>query len=209
MSTMSMNTVIHRAFRRDLDRFVDALRSFPDGDADRAAALGRAWANFDAMLTDHHEGEHAIAWPHLERAGVPRELLDRMDAEHEVMARAKVGARTAMAALESRPTQENAVAAASAMYALRDVTVTHLDHEEAEIEPFYLANEDHPEVKAMGREFGRRSPAFAGRFFAWVTDGATPQEQAAFQENVPGPVLTIMSAIWGRGYRRDIAPVWR
>ena len=61
----------------------------------------------------------------------------------------------------------------------------------------------------MGREFRKRSPAFGGRFFAWVIDGASPQEQAAFEENVPGPVLAIMSAVFGRGYRKDVAPVWR
>ena len=70
---MSMNRVIHGAFRRDLDRFVTALDAFPDGDAARAAALGRAWANFDQQLTHHHEGEHEVAWPHLERAGVSRQ----------------------------------------------------------------------------------------------------------------------------------------
>ena len=69
MPTMSMNKVIHGAFRRDLDRFVGRPRRLSAGDAARAAALGRAWANFDAQLTDHHEGEHEIAWPHLERAG--------------------------------------------------------------------------------------------------------------------------------------------
>ena len=50
MPTMSMNKVIHAAVRRDLDRFVAALAAFPDGDAERAAGLGRAWANFDALL---------------------------------------------------------------------------------------------------------------------------------------------------------------
>ena len=99
MATMSMNKVIHAAVRRDLDRFLAALSAFPEGDAARAADLGRAWANFDAFLTDHHEGEHEIAWPHLERAGVPRELLDQMDAEHEVMAGA-AGCTHRMTALE-------------------------------------------------------------------------------------------------------------
>ena len=70
MATMSMNKVIHAAVRRDLDRFLAALAGFPDGDAARAADLGRAWVNFDTFLTDHHEGEHEIAWPHLERAGI-------------------------------------------------------------------------------------------------------------------------------------------
>ena len=49
MATMSMNKVIHAAFRRDLDRFLAALAGFPDGDAARAADLGRAWVNFDTF----------------------------------------------------------------------------------------------------------------------------------------------------------------
>ena len=67
---MSMNKVIHAAFRRDLDRFLDALGRFRDGDANRAAELGRAWDNFDFQLTKHHEGEHEIVWPALTSVGV-------------------------------------------------------------------------------------------------------------------------------------------
>jgi hypothetical protein len=48
-----------------------------------------------------------------------------------------------------------------------------------------------------------------GRFFAWVMDGASPEEQAAITESVPKPVLAIIGGIFGRGYRRDIAPLWR
>src|SRR5690242_21529666 len=97
MATMSMNKAIHGAFRRDLQRFLDALGSFHDGDHARAAQLGTAWVNFDAQLTDHHEGEHAIAWPALESIGVSRATLEQMDAEHERMATALAHTRTAMA----------------------------------------------------------------------------------------------------------------
>ena len=204
---MSTNKVIHGAFRRDLDRFVAALDALADGDRARAAALGRAWGNFDDQLTDHHEGEHEIAWPHLERAGVPREVLDEMDAEHEVMAAALVTARGAMAGLQQEPTADRAGAALVAMRELRAATLTHLEHEERELETFYLEHEDHPEVKAMARAFRRRTLSFAGRFFAWVTDGATPEERAAL--NVPPPVFAVVTGLFGRGYRRDVAPVWR
>jgi hypothetical protein len=207
MPTMSMNKVIHGAVRRDLDRFVGALAGFRDGDADRARGLGRAWDNLDAQLTDHHHGEHEIAWPHLERAGIRRELLDELDGEHEAMAAAMVAARAAMAALREQPSAGRAGEALAAMEELRVVTLRHLDHEEAELEAFYLANEDHPEIRAMAREYGRRSPAFAGRFFAWVTDGAGPQERAAIA--VPRPVRAVLEGIFGRSYRKDVAPVWR
>ena len=155
------------------------MDAFRDGDAERAAALGRAWANFDTQLTHHHKGEHEVAWPHLERAGITRELLDQMDAEHEVMAAALAGARTAMADLEREPTRERADTALAAMEDLRTATVTHLDHEERELEAFYVENAEHPEVRAMEGEFRKQSPAVGGRFFAWIADGITPEARAA------------------------------
>jgi hypothetical protein len=208
MAEMSMNKVIHAAFRRDLDRFVGALTTFTAGDSARAQQLGRAWANFDHQLTDHHEGEHEIAWPALESVGVTRETIAQMDAEHETMATALGGARTAMSSLESSPGQGEAETALSALMHLRDVTVTHLDHEEQELEPVYLANATGPEMKAMGKKFAKVSPAKGGVFFAWLLDGAGPTERSAITENIPAPVLKIITAVFGRSYRKNVAPVW-
>jgi hypothetical protein len=207
MATMSMNKVIHGAVRRDLERFVAALRSFSDGDRERAEGLGRAWDNLDAELTRHHQGEHEIAWPHLERAGVSRTVLDQMDGEHQVMVDALVHVRAAMAALGGEPTSARAQEALTAMAALRTATLSHLEHEEAELEPFYLTNKDHPEIRAMNRAFSRQSPAVAGRFFAWVSDGISPEARESVE--VPGPVLAVLSGLFGRGYRKDVAPVWQ
>ncbi len=126
MATMSMNKVIHAAFRRDLRRFLDALARFQDGDRDRAAQLGRAWDNFDAQLTDHHEGEHAIAWPTMESIGVSKELLTTFDEEHDRMAEALAGTRTAMTTFRTRATAADAAAARAAMQAIIDETTAAL-----------------------------------------------------------------------------------
>jgi hypothetical protein len=209
MAEMSMNKAIHGAFRRDLDRFIAALSAFSPGDAARAHQLGTAWANFDDQLTHHHEGEHTIAWPALQEMGVSKDLLATMDAEHDVMAAALAEARTAMQALTRTAGVEEANAALAAVRELKSVTVAHLDHEEAQIEQIYLTKRDSPEMKAMGRAFGKVSPARGGRFFAWVLDGASPEERAAVTREVPGPVLRIIGGIFGRGYRKDVAPVWR
>ena len=65
-------------------------------------------------------------------------------------------------------------------------------------------------MKQMGKQFSRRSsPAKAGAFFAWMQDGATPEELAALRANVPGPLVTVLSGVFGRRYRRDVAPVWK
>jgi hemerythrin-like domain-containing protein len=208
MAEMSMNKAIHGAFRRDLERFVDALTDFPAGSHERSQQLTAAWDNFDDQLTHHHHGEHTIAWPHLEAIGVSRELLDTMDAEHGTMAAALTEARRAMGDLNRNPSADRAQAALAAMQQLRNEAVRHLDHEEAELESVYLQNRDHPEVKAMGKKFAKVSPARGGRFFAWLLDGATPDQRATVTDGVPGPVLSLLTGVFGRGYRNNIAPVW-
>jgi hypothetical protein len=208
MSEMSMNKAIHGAVRRDLDRFIAALSAFPPGDLTRARQLAVAWENFEDQLTYHHEGEHTIAWPALEAVGVSKELLATLDAEHESMAAALADARTAIGALTRTAGAEQSTAALAACRALKAVTVAHLDHEEAEIEDVYLANRDTPELKAMGKAFGKVSPARGGRFFAWLLDGASPEERKAVTREVPGPVVFVIGGIFGRGYRKNVAPVW-
>jgi hemerythrin-like domain-containing protein len=206
---MSMNKVIHCAVRRDLGRFRRALDAFPDGDRERAAELHRAWVNFDAQLTDHHEGEHEVAWPALKAIGVSEASIESFDTEHTAMAAALTTARAAMDTLRSTASRADADTAATAMEQLQATTVSHLDHEEQETEPALAQHPGHEAIKEMARKFSRRSgPPKAGNFFAWVQDGATAEERAALRESVPGPVLAILGGLFGRRYRKEIAPVW-
>jgi hypothetical protein len=207
--SMSMNKTIHCAVRRDLSRFRAALDKFADGDKTRAAALHTAWANFDTQLTEHHEGEHEIAWPALKAIGVSDALITTFDEEHEAMAAALRSAGVAMDALAKSGTAADAQAAATAMAVLDEATTTHLDHEERETEQLLLGKPDDPAVKAMGKQFSRRSSLpVAGVFFAWMDDGASSEERATLRQSVPGPVLAIIGGIFGRKYRKEIAPVW-
>lgn len=208
MATMSMNMAIHGAVRRDIARFLAALGSISDGDTRRAAQLGAAWDNLDEQLTRHHEGEHDIAWPALESIGVSKELLATFDEEHDALDVSLTETRAAMATFRRSATATEIAAARAAFEKLQTVARAHLDHEEAELEPVYQEHKDSPEMKAMGRQFGKVSPAVGGTFFAWVMDGAGPEEQASITESVPKPVLMIIGGIFGRGYRRDIASVW-
>src|SRR6478609_7348954 len=129
---MSMNKVIHCAVRRDLERFRRALAAFTDGDRDRAAALYRAWVNFDAQLTEHHEGEHEIAWPALKAIGVSEPTITSFDAEHEQMAADLAATRQAMATLRRTATRADAETASAPLAKLQTTKVTPLDHEEQE-----------------------------------------------------------------------------
>src|SRR5688500_12242535 len=206
--SMSMNKVIHCAVRRDLKRFRAALDAFQDGDRARAAALHRAWENFDTQLTHHHEGEHEIAWPALLAVGITQDSITRFDDEHDAMAAALAETRSKMGTLATSGSRADADAAASSMAKLEEVTVTHLDAEEQVSEPLYAEHHDHPAIKEMGKKFGKQPIGVAGTFFAWVQDGAGPQEMAAFKAEVPRPVAAIIRGLVGRGYRKEVAPVW-
>ncbi len=204
-----MNKVIHCAVRRDLRRFRTALDKFTDGDKARAAALLRAWENFDAQLTDHHEGEHEIAWAGLTAVGVDQATIDSFDHEHELMAADLATTRKAMQTFATSASRAHADAAGAAMAKLETTTNTHLDHEEETSEPVYQKEKDHPAIKEMGKKFSRRTGiGQAGVFMAWLQDGATPEEKAGLRGNVPGPVLAIIAGLFGRKYRKDVRPVW-
>jgi hemerythrin-like domain-containing protein len=208
-TSMSMNKAIHCAVRRDLRRFRDALQAFADGDHVRAEELHRAWENFDAQLTDHHEGEHEVAWPAMRAIGISDASLTSFDTEHEAMATELASTRAAMDRLAASAARADADAAGAALAKLDEATTTHLEHEETLTEPALAENEGHVAVKEMGRKFSRRSgPAKAGTFFAWMADGASAEENGALRHSVPAPVLAILGGLFGRRYRREIAPVW-
>lgn len=206
---MSMNKTIHRAVRRDLARFRLALDAFVDGDRERAAALHRAWQNFDDQLTEHHQGEHEISWPALDALGVAGATIGTFDAEHEAMAADLATAGDALARLRASASRSDADEAAAALQRLQVTTLTHLDHEEAETEVLLTRQADDPALTRMSKQFSRRSgPVKAGTFLAWLQDGATAEEMSALRANVPRPVLTVVGGLFGRRYRTEVAPVW-
>ena len=206
---MSMNKVIQAAFRRDLDRFLSALARFRDGDAARAEQLGRAWDNFDFQLTKHHEGEHEIAWPALAQVGVTR-ADDRPDGRR---ARGDGRAAVCRARVDDR--------AADRSDHRQRADGTHRDgraqdrHQRAprprgaRAQPVYQAKKDDPAIKEMGKKFSKVPPKEGGVFFAWLTDGVSPEAQAGIDATIPAPVRAIVSGLLGRSYKKEIAPVWR
>lgn len=208
MTAMTMNKAIHQAFRRDLNRLVQATASFTDGDVHRAAALGRAWQNLAHQLDRHHHGEHAYAWPAMSALGLDDDLLATLDDEHEAMAQALRVTGLVADRFRRSASRMDAEEFNLALVELHRVTVDHLTHEEAVSEQLMLDNANHPAVKQMGRQFGKVSPTEGGRFFAWVLDGAGPDEEAAIRRDVPAPVLLLIGGIFGTGYRWRIAPTW-
>jgi hemerythrin-like domain-containing protein len=210
MAEMSMNRLTHGAVRRDLDRFAEALSTLGADGERRVEQVSTAWANFQHQLTRHHQSEHRIAWPALRKAGLSDGLLTQFDAEHERMTAALESAGEAMSSLRGTPSAERANATREALAALRAATAEHLDHEDSELEPFLSEHAHMPELKKMHRAFAReRALPELGTYFNWLQDGASGDELAGLRQNVPGPVVSIISRVFGGKYRRIIAAAWK
>jgi hypothetical protein len=206
---MTMNRVIHGAVRRDLARLDAALAAFPDGDGERARGLNRAFANLRTQLTHHHEGEDAHVWPMLAGVGVDGGLLEIMESEHASMSAALAETDAAMATFAASASAADAAAARESLLRTRAVVEQHLDHEESDLEPQLQKHLESPEWKAVEKKLRAGSPAEAGSFFAWLTDGMDNAERSYLRSTVPAPVVFLLSRVLGRRYTKEVAPVWR
>jgi hypothetical protein len=208
--TTTMNQVIHHAVRRDLGRLESALAVARDGDSARARQLGRAYANLQDELTQHHQGEDRFVFPFLATAGVAPELLTAMDDEHHAMADALAHTRTAMATYAASGSAADAEAAHASVARTQVVVDRHLRHEEAELEPLLAPYLETKQWKTtVERRLRPSSLAGTGNFLAWIQDGMTDEDRTYVRSRIPGPVLAALGRVAGRGYHRDIAPTWR
>lgn len=206
---MTMNRLIHAAVRRDLDRLDSALADVADGDATRAKDLQRAFSNLRTELTRHHESEDRWIWPMLAGVGVDRDLLATMESEHHSMSTALAETAAAMESFAATGSAPDAAAARDSVARTRGVVEQHLTHEEEELEPVLIPHFESAEWKEVEKKLSRQPPFVAGAFFAWVTDGMSDEGRTFLRSTVPPPVTFILSRVFGRRYRRSIAPVWQ
>jgi hemerythrin-like domain-containing protein len=163
--TMTMNRVIHAAVRRDLGRLESALATAPDGDRARATQLQVAYAHLHDQLKHHHEGEDTHVFPFLARVDGASELVEVMESEHQAMADALAGTRTAIDAYAATGSAADARVARDAVVRTIDVVERHLHHEENDLEPLMLPHLETPEWKAVEKQLRPASLADSGRFW--------------------------------------------
>lgn len=204
-----MNQIIHAAVRRDVDRTERALRALADGDVARARQVRAAWRNLVRELTHHHEAEDAIAWPFLASRGFDASLLAAMEEEHVAMKQALASSAAAIDVVVATPTAARAGAAADEVARAREVINAHLAHEEADVEGVLHDLEQDPEWKKAAARMRPASIVDAANALAWMQDGAGERERSSLRDNIPGPVVTLLTLVLARRYRREVAPVWR
>ncbi len=204
----SLNTVVHAAFRRDLERYDAALAEFPAGSQQRADDLKRAWDFFDEELHHHHTYEEEYFWPALQQTDADLSAMAELDAEHEAMRAALEEATAAMGSFQADPSADRAAAARGSVAHLREVLIGHLVHEERDLEPVSVHYADSAPMKAALKQVKKAHLRSMGNFVLWLQDGATAEDLAGLRGEMPGPVIWVFGTVAGRRYRRDIAPVW-
>ena len=202
-----MNSLIHRAVRRDLDDFARALDSFPADDRERAAALAARFQWFDRLLTHHHEGEEEILWPVLRTSPPTTEEVGELTDEHERIVAALAAARASFVRFGGSATAVDATSAASAVRELTAAATEHFTHEESEIVEL-CSKADPVALKAAFKKLGRRAGPREGLWFMqWVSDGASADDRAFLRTVIPPPVHWISKTVTGRSYATSTAPI--
>ena len=204
-----MNQIIHAAVRRDVARTEQALRNLRDGDGSRAREIRTAWRNLVRELTHHHEAEDEHLWPFLQSRGVELSLLEQMEAEHVAMKSALASVSSSLEALVAAPTAANATAAADETARAESVINGHLEHEERDVEAPMGDLENDEEFKELSKKLRPASIVDAANALAWMQDGAGERERTALRATIPGPVVTVLTTLLARRYKREVAPVWR
>ncbi|WP_165372650.1 hemerythrin domain-containing protein [Nocardioides iriomotensis] len=206
---LTMNRVIHAAVRRDLTRLDAALGAVADGDTARAQQLQRAYAALHEQLSHHHRQEDTYIFPTLERLGLDPTLVAEMDSEHHKMAEALDETATVMRRYAASASAADAGSALASVRSTTQVVERHLAHEEAELEPLMEPYLEDPTFKQAEKDLRKGPVTQSGVFFAWLTDGMEPHVESSLKSYVPGPVVLVLSKVFGRRYYREVAPAWK
>jgi len=204
-----MNTIIHDALRRDLDRLEVVLQS-PSTDERRTALCDHATWVLD-VLHHHHVGEDEGVWPRvLAKRPDLQPIVDEMEAEHETLAAASDGLRAAASAYRQSGSEENRAAMAAAVTQMKEATLPHLEHEERETMPLVLDTLDDADWAYLEKNHFRKGMSFSttGLYGMWLLDGLDERRRQVVGSAIPGPVLWIMKRLYGPRYQRTTALAW-
>lgn len=207
--TYNMNAVIHRSLVRDLDR-LEKVTSRAVPDAQRTAITGFVTWLLDT-LHHHHIGEDEGLWPRiLAKRPDLAPIVAEMEAEHGRLAAASDDLRAAADAWAADGSDAARERVHAATVAMQEATLPHLEHEEREMVPLAVEVLDADDWAYLSKHHFRKglSMSDAGTQLVWFLDDAEPRYAAVVRDEVPGPVIGIMTMIHGRRYDRAAKDRW-
>jgi hemerythrin-like domain-containing protein len=198
--------VIHRVFRREFGLLPGLIRRVTPGDVARASVVADHAANLLEFVHVHHSGEDEFLWPVLlERVEVKADLIYRMEAQHEYVARLVDRARLLLPAWANEPTLDGTAVLAATFDDMAGALGEHLGDEEVEILPLAEIHLSVAEWNRLG-EHARAglSPPVAMASLAAILEEADDDERAMFTKDLPPPVLTMFVTQAEPAYREQM-----
>ena len=108
--------VIHRVFRRESALLPPLIQAVSDGDTARAKVVADAFGDYQLGLHLHHTAEDELVWPLLlARVDLEADMVLRMEAQHDVIARTLAEASQRVPAWRSAPSAATAAPLISAL----------------------------------------------------------------------------------------------
>ena len=196
----------HAAFRRDLAQLARAATFADLPDPGRRASVQAGWELFKRQLHIHHTAEDEIVWPalreRLTRSEHAQSVLDAMEAEHRQIDPLLAAVDAAFARADHGH-RADVRAIGDAADALAGSLTAHLTHEERDGLPLIGEALTSAEWRRVGFRIVRKNGLSAGgEMFAWLADGADPDQAAAAIGTLPPPARLVYRAIWRPRYKR-------
>ena len=198
--------IVHRALRREIRLLGEMIAAVAPGDVKRSAVLAEHFADIRTGLINHHEGEDHLLWPPmLSRVGLEREVVLRMEAQHERVAETLAAADalvTRWAPTADAEIRDRAVAAIGEHYT---VLVEHLGDEEAHLLPLAERFLTAKEWGALGEHFVMNTPKTKLlKFFGMVMEEADERDRAILLGGMPPPVRLVWRVLGPPLYARTV-----
>ena len=195
----------HEALRRDLVGLARAAAGAARSGPAQREAVQRGWVVFQRQLHIHHTAEDELVWPALRErlaaSDAARSVLDAMEAEHQQIDPLLAAVSQAMDASEQDGVDHDGVdhdggRLADTVDVLTMALHGHLAHEERDALPLIGTALTAAEWRAVGRRIGVRNLRRAPEMFAWMLDGATPDQAGAATGQLPPPARVLYRTVW-------------
>jgi len=199
--------VVHRAFRREFALLPRMVRAVPPGDFAQVGVICTHAREMITMLHHHHTGEDELLWPRLrERVEIDADLVDRAEAQHEVISRLMAELDDALRRFAETADPRSGSELASVLDQVSIALNEHLEEEEKLILPIVAVTLSVAEWEQLA-EAGMASMSKPRLLvlLGHILEDADEQERAAFLEHVPLPARIGYRLIGHRRYLRETA----
>ena len=199
--------VVHRVFRREFRLLSAMVGSVPHDDTDRAAVIADHAELIAAALHEHHSNEDLLLWPKLTaRASWDRDLIARMEAQHDALARPLAQLEELLPRWRGRPCPATGEPLERVLGRVSQALEEHLTDEETHLLPVAARHITQPEWDELRKRGVAALPKSVRlMFLGFILEEATDAERETMLGRTPMPVRAAYRLIGERMWRRRTA----